>query len=179
MKKTSLFALSIIYLLMFIIQVIALPASKWSVLLLILTGVVGYAHTHYAHKRNKKIEWSHINRPFAIIDWGEEGKAFELPAHHDGFYIACSASKVKDNVAFVKLCLSGSGNKPFISSEMPVLQFYFRYGAHIRENQEQYKARVLAAFDQALVDWHVKLEKDTEAYRKAFFADNENGSAPE
>jgi hypothetical protein len=180
MKKTSLFALSIIYLLMFIIQVIALPASKWSVLLLILTGMVGYAHTHYAHKRNKKIEWSHINRPFAIIDWGPEGKAFELPEHHSGFYIACSSKNVSDTVAYVQYSLSQSGNQAFIRSELPVLEFRYRYGkAHWNETAEQYRERVIKEFDYQVGEWHGKLEKDKLNYIKSFFADNENGSAPE
>jgi len=180
MKKTSLFALSIIYLLMFIIQVIALPASKWSVLLLILTGVISYAHTHYAHKRNKKIEWGHINRPFAIIDWGPEGKAFELPEHHSGFYIACSSKNVADTMAYVQYSLSQSGNQAFIRSELPVLEFRYRYGkAHWNETAEQYRERVIKEFDYQVGEWHGKLEKDKLNYIKSFFADNENGSTPE
>ena len=179
MKKTSLFALVIIYLLMFIVQVITLPASRWSVLLLILTAVIGYTHTHYAGKRNRKIAWSEINRPFAIVDWGGDGKAFELPEHHSGFYIACSAAKVYDTTAFVRYSLAGAGNEAFLRSNMPVLEFYFRKGAHVLETQEQYRDRVLHDFDKALVEWHTKLEKQEAAYRKAYLSDNQNGSKPE
>lgn len=180
MKKTSLFALSIIYLLMFIIQVIALPASRWSVLLLILTGVVGYAHTHYARIRNRKIDWSNVNRPFAVIDWGTEGKAFELPERHHGFYIACSSKNVADTMAYIQYSLSGSGNQAFIRSGLPVLEFRYRYGgAHWHETQEEYKARIERDFDEAVKVWHEKLEKDRKAYVAAFFADNQNGSAEE
>lgn len=178
MKKTSLFALTLIYLLMFIVQVIALPASKWSVLLLILTGVIGYTHIYYAKRRNQKIDWSHVNRPFAVIDWGLEGKGFELPERHKGFYIACSGKNVADTFAYIQYRLSGSGNQAFIKSGLPVLEFRFRYGgAHWHETQEEYEARILLDFDEAVKEWHDKLEKDKKAYVATFFADNQNGSA--
>ncbi len=181
MKKntTSIVSLAIIYALMFILQVIALPASKWSVLLLVLTGVIASTHIHFAKKRNRQIDWSSINRPFAIIDWGEDGRDFELPAHHHGFYIACSAAKVYDNSIFVRAALSNSGNQAFIHSEMPVMEFYFRKGSHVIETQEQYRTRVISDFDNALIDWHVKLEKQEAAYRKTFFSENQNGSVAE
>ncbi len=181
MKKntTSIISLAIIYALMFILQVIALPASKWSVLLLCLTGAIASTHIHFAKKRNRQIDWSSINRPFAIIDWGEDGRDFELPAHHHGFYIACSAAKVYDNSIFVRAALSNSGNQAFIHSEMPVMEFYFRWEANVKETQEHYRARVIEAFDNALIEWHIKLAKQEKAYIKAFFSENQNGSVPE
>lgn len=179
-KKTSLFALTITYLLMLIVQIAALPASVLSLALLGLTALVGWLHIHYAGKRNAKIDWASVNRPFAVIDWGLDGKGFELPERHRGFYIACSSKNVTDTLAYVQYSLSQAGNAAFIRSNMPVLEFRFRYGgANWFETQEQYIERIVRNFDLAVKNWHDKLEANKTAYVKAFFADNQNGSAPE
>jgi hypothetical protein len=179
-KKTSITTLVLVYMGFFAIQVAILPASVISFIPLVITAAVGYWHTHKAHVWNTKVEWSHINRPFAIIDWGPEGKAFELPEHHSGFYIACSSKNVADTVAYVQYSLSQSGNQAFIRSQLPVLEFRYRYGkAHWNETADEYRERVIKEFDYQVGEWHGKLEKDKLNYIKSFFADNENGSAPE
>jgi len=168
MKTTSLFTLRLLYIFMFMVLVIALPASKPGGLLLLFTGVIAFVHIYYADRRNMKIHWSRVNRPFAVVDWGSEGKRFMLSERHKGFYISCAGAEVSKTAAYVKSCFEQSDNAAYKNSELPVLVFYFKWGEHILEEPPAYLARVTRDMDAALVAWHTALSANPAAYLQAY-----------
>lgn len=174
------YKLAACYLVVFIVAVIAMPASKFSIMYLILIAIAFLIHRHLILNRKSQIDWASVDRPVAIVDWGEAGRYFEVPKYHVGYVVTCSAAEVESKYLDTIAELKAAGNKIYLQGNLPVLKIYFRDGENVLHSQEDHEAHVKTVLDAALLAFEIQLKKDAdEADRiRVRFSQNQNGSLP-
>lgn len=148
----------------------------------VLLALLAVAALHlfgYAIRR-EKIEWGAATDPIAVVDWGTDGRAFVLPEHLAGQYIACSAADVQTTIQATMDKLAKASNYLYVQNGLPVYGIYFRYGDRCNESMEQYKEHVTQQMNERRVKWHSELAETIPLYYlKTFIASGRNGSKPE
>lgn len=154
----------------------------------IICSLMGVIHYNLVMQTIELEKFGNLMMPYAIIDRGEEGEAFELPGMFDDHYEALPSSKIYDRVKEVKALLNASRNPfyfgiPDEDDRLQVLIFPFRFLDRVNDTAEEHKAWVIREMKEArksqmnLLSFLQSQKKITDGYiQRVFIAGGRNGS---